>query len=82
MQKLISYYLNFRTFYFTGILIFNNPLDQNISLFNGGYIVDNLSSFMKTLTILAGVFVLSISTRYLKIFKIYTKKIFFNFVRK
>ena len=51
----------------TGILIFNNPLDQNISLFNGGYIVDNLSSFMKTLTILAGVFVLSISTRYLKI---------------
>ena len=25
----------------TGILIFNNPLDQNISLFNDGYIVDN-----------------------------------------
>ena len=25
----------------TGILIFNNPLDQNVSLFNDGYIVDN-----------------------------------------
>lgn len=55
----------------TGILIFNNPLDQNISLFNDGYIVDNLSSFMKILTILGGAFVLSISTRYLKIFKIF-----------
>ena len=55
----------------TGILIFNNPLDQNISLFNDGYIVDNLSSFMKILTILAGALVLSISTRYLKIFKIF-----------
>ena len=55
----------------TGILIFNNPLDQNISLFNDGYVVDNLSSFMKILTILGGAFVLSISTRYLKIFKIF-----------
>jgi NADH-quinone oxidoreductase subunit N len=55
----------------TGILIFNNPLDQNILLFNDGYIVDNLSSFMKILTVLAGAFVLSISTRYLKIFKIF-----------
>ena len=55
----------------TGILIFNNPLDQNISLLNDGYVVDNLSSFMKILTILGGAFVLSISTRYLKIFKIF-----------
>jgi len=55
----------------TGILIFNNPLEQNVSLFNDGYIVDNLSSFMKILTILGGAFVLSISTRYLKIFKIF-----------
>ncbi|MDA9121602.1 NADH-quinone oxidoreductase subunit NuoN [Candidatus Pelagibacter sp.] len=55
----------------TGILIFNNPLDQNISLFNDGYVVDSLSSFMKILTILGGVFVLSISTKYLKICKIF-----------
>ena len=55
----------------TGILIFNNPLDKNVSLFNNGYIIDNLSSFMKILTILGGAFVLSISTRYLKICKIF-----------
>ena len=55
----------------TGILIFNNSLDQNISLFNDGYVVDSLSSFMKILTILGGVFVLSISTKYLKICKIF-----------
>ena len=42
----------------TGILIFNNPLDKNVSLFNNGYIIDNLSSFMKILTILGGAFVL------------------------
>ena len=24
----------------TGILIFNNPLDKNVSLFNNGYIID------------------------------------------
>ena len=55
----------------TGILIFNNPLDQNISLFNDGYVIDSLSSFMKILTILGGAFVLSISTKYLKICKIF-----------
>ena len=55
----------------TGILILNNPLETNITLFNGSYIIDNLSSFMKTLTILGGVVVLSISTKYLKLFKIF-----------
>jgi len=67
----IVHYLAVGSLLITGILIFNNPLDQNISLFNDGYIVDNLSSFMKILTILGGAFVLSISTRYLKIFKIF-----------
>ena len=55
----------------TGVLIYNNSSNQNISLFNGGFVVDQLSSFMKILTILGGAFVLSISTRYLKIFKIF-----------
>ena len=55
----------------TGVLIYNNSSNQNISLFNGGFIVDQLSSFMKILTILGGAFVLSISTKYLKIFKIF-----------
>jgi NADH-quinone oxidoreductase subunit N len=55
----------------TGILIFNNPLDQKILLFNDSYTIDDLSSFMKILTILGGAFVLSISTKYLKTFKIF-----------
>jgi len=40
-------------------------------LFNDSYVVDKLSSYMKILTIIATAFVLSISTRYLKIFKIF-----------
>jgi len=52
-------------------LIFNNPFDNNISLFNNSYIIDYLSSFMKIITILGGAFVLVISSRYLKLFKIF-----------
>ncbi|MDC1139709.1 NADH-quinone oxidoreductase subunit NuoN [Candidatus Pelagibacter sp.] len=55
----------------TGILIFNNSLGQKITLFDGSYIIDYLSSFMKILTILGGAFVLSISVKYLKLFKIF-----------
>ena len=55
----------------TGILILDNSFDQKIKLFKGGYIIDYLSSFMKILTILGGVLVLLISTKYLKIFKIF-----------
>jgi len=55
----------------TGILILNNPFDGNITLFNDSYIIDNLSAFMKILTILGGAFVLSISTKYLKLSKIF-----------
>jgi len=55
----------------TGILILNNPFNKNITLFSGSYIVDNLSSFMKVLTILGGAIVLLISTKYLKLFKIF-----------
>ena len=59
----------------TGTLILNNPFETNITLFNGSYIIDNLSLFMKTLTILGGVIVLSISTKYLKLFKIFFYRI-------
>ena len=55
----------------TGILILNNPFDEKVTLFSGSYIIDSLSSFMKILTILGGAFVLSISTKYLKLFKIF-----------
>jgi len=67
----LIHYLSIGFLLITGILILNNPLDKNLSLFDGSYIIDNLSSFMKILTILGGAFVLSISTKYLKIFKIF-----------
>ena len=52
-------------------LLFKNPLINNASLFNESYTIDYLSSFMKILTLLGGVFVLIISSRYLKLFKIF-----------
>jgi NADH-quinone oxidoreductase subunit N len=55
----------------TGVLILNNPLDTNITLFRGSFTIDNLSSFMKTLTIIGGVVVLSISTKYSKLNNIF-----------
>ena len=55
----------------TGILISDNSFESNILLFSGSYIIDNLSSFMKILTILGGAIVLLISTKYLKLFKIF-----------
>ena len=51
----------------TVILILNNPFDTTVTLFGNSYIIDNLSSLMKILTILGGAFVLSISAKYLKI---------------
>ncbi len=53
------------------LIIFNNSFGNNITLFNGSYIVDSLSSFMKTLTLLGGIFVLIISSKYLKILNIF-----------
>jgi len=55
----------------TGVLIYNNHIDENILLFSSSYVVDALSSFMKILTVISGAFVLLISTKYLKIFKIF-----------
>ena len=67
----LIHYLSIGSLLITGILILNNPLNTNINLFNGSYLIDNLSSFMKILTILGGAVVLSISKKYLKIFKIF-----------
>ena len=67
----LIHYLSIGFILITGILILNNPLDKNIILFDNSYIIDNLSSFMKILTLLGGAFVLSISIKYLKLFKIF-----------
>ena len=49
----------------TGVLILNNPSMNTITLFSNSYVIDNLSSLMKILTIIGGTFVLSISKNYL-----------------
>ena len=55
----------------TTALIFNNRLDDSTHLFNKSYIIDYLASFMKVLTLLGGSFVLLISSKYLKLSKIF-----------
>ena len=55
----------------TGALIYDNHVDENILLFNSSYIVDDLSSFMKILTVIGGAFALLISRKYLKVLKIF-----------
>ncbi len=55
----------------TVALIFNNPFDYRINLFNESYTIDYFSSFMKIITLLGGAFVLIISSRYLKTLKIF-----------
>ena len=57
--------------FITIVLIFNNKLSSDISLFKNSYIIDYLSSFMKVITLLGGIFILLISSRYLKIFKLF-----------
>jgi NADH-quinone oxidoreductase subunit N len=54
-----------------GILIINNPLHTNTFLFSGSYNVDSLSSFMKILTLFGTALILSISRKYLRVFKIF-----------
>jgi len=56
---------------FTLALIFNYPPQSDVNLFNDSYKIDYFSSFMKTLTLCSGIFVLITSSRYLKIFKIF-----------
>ena len=51
-------------------LILNFPIDANIELFNNSYKIDYLSSFMKILLILSGIFVLLSSSKYIQIIKI------------
>ena len=51
-------------------LILNFPIDVNVELFNNSYKIDYLSSFMKILLILSGIFVLLSSSKYVQIVKI------------
>ena len=51
-------------------LTFNYPIETELSLFNGSYKIDYLSTFMKILTLASGVFVMLTSSKYLQITKI------------
>ena len=52
-------------------LILNYPIDTNILLFNDSYKIDYLSSFMKILTLVSGIFVMLVSSKYIQINKIF-----------
>ena len=54
----IIHYLSIVCLLITGILIINNPSGTQVTLFSGSFIIDNLSSFMKILTILGGASIL------------------------
>jgi len=56
----------------TAVITFNETLSiKQTFLFNGGIIIDYLSSFMKIVTLLAAFLVLVISSNYLRTFKIF-----------
>ena len=67
----LIHYLSIISLLITGILILNNPSDTIITLFGGSFIIDNLSSFMKSLTILGGATILLISKKFLELSKIF-----------
>ena len=48
-------------------LIINFPSDQEIYLFNTSYKIDQLSTFMKVVTIISGIFVLISSYKYVRL---------------
>ena len=70
-SSIIVHNLSIVSLLIAGILILNNPVDEVVILFGSSYIIDSLSSFMKILTVLGSIFVLLISTKYLKILKIF-----------
>ncbi len=56
----------------TAVIIFNETLRINeVKLFNNSIIIDYLSSFMKIVTLISAFLVLTISSNYLKTFKIF-----------
>ena len=52
-------------------LIMSNPINSNISIFNNSYKIDYLSSLMKMLSVTSAIFIMFISSKFLKKNKIY-----------
>ena len=68
----IVYILSIVTLLITLGLIINFPSGQEVYLFNNSYKIDQLSTFMKIITIISGIFVLFSSYKYTKLEKIFT----------
>jgi len=66
----LVYFLSIITLLISLGIIFNLPQDQNIYIFNDSYKIDQLSIFMKVITIVSGIFVLISSYNYTKLEKI------------
>jgi NADH-quinone oxidoreductase subunit N len=67
----IIHNLSLMILFICGVIIFNEPFNTNTNLFNESYKIDYLSSFMKIITLIGSFAVLSISKKYLKLFKIF-----------
>ncbi len=52
-------------------LLINLSPSSNVSLFGSSYVIDNLSNFMKIIMVGSGIFVLLISSKYLKLTNIF-----------
>ena len=67
----LIYSLSIGTLIFTLALIYSYPIGSEINFFNESYQIDYLSNLMKILTMISGIFILIISSRYLKLLKIF-----------
>ena len=66
----LIYNLSILSLFICLALIFNFPISENVELFNNSYKIDYLSSFMKILLIMSGIFVLLSSSKYIQVIKI------------
>ena len=67
----LIYNLSILTLVIILVLVLTFPQGTTVKLFNDGYIIDDLSIYMKLITIISGIFVMLTSSKYLKIIKIY-----------
>ena len=67
----LIYNLSILTLVIILVLVLTFPQGTTVKLFNDGYIIDDLSIYMKSITIISGIFVMLTSSKYLKLNKIF-----------
>ena len=67
----LIYNLSILTLVIILVLVLTFPQGTTVKLFNDGYIIDDLSIYMKSITIISGIFVMLTCSKYLKTIKIY-----------